>query len=256
MTLGATPQPADVVAELGLTLPYTFQKSDARPWDLAGLATSADLVFPTSFANKSVITQTDSRTTAATSHATVSFGAAGASRWVIVLAWHGNTGTNPGQTPTCTIGGVAATRIAAHSTGDGASTAVGVAMFVAQPSGTTGTVAVTWGSLSTTIVALRVVNYNCTAATSSGAQGTAGAALSIDIPNKGILIAAVGRSDDTTAITWTNVTEKADESAASTRRSWGWDSLMATQSGRSVSYSPFSSAQGATAVRAASFPLA
>ncbi|RWK12178.1 hypothetical protein [Mesorhizobium sp.] len=55
MTLGSTPQPADVVAELGLAFPYTFQKSDPRPWWLADLATSSSIVFPTSFANKSAV---------------------------------------------------------------------------------------------------------------------------------------------------------------------------------------------------------
>jgi len=200
--------------------------------------------------------QTDSRTTAATSHTTVSFGLDMPGRWVLVFAWHNNTSSNPGQNPSATIGGISATRIAAHSTGDGAGTAVGVAMFVAQPSGANGTVTVSWGGLTTTIVAIRVTGYDLSAAVSSGGKGTAGNSLSINIPDQGLLIGAVGRAAEGTAITWTNLTEQADESAAGSRRSWGWDSPLTAQTGRSVSYSPFSSGQGQNAVIAASFAQA
>lgn len=199
------------------------------------------------------VEQTDSRTTAATSHSTVNFGPDVPGRWILILAWHGNTASSPGQNPSATIGGISATRINAHSTGDGAGTAVGVAMFVAQPSGLNGTVAVSWGGLTTTIVAIRVTGYDLSAAVSSDAKGTAGNSVLIDIPDQGLLIGAVGRADEVTSITWTNLTEKADESAAGTRRSWGWDFPLPAQTGRSVSYSPFSSALGANAVVAASF---
>lgn len=246
---------ADIRTELGMAAGTSITFPSAATRDLCGVA-SGSIVIPTDFHGKSVITQTDSKTSAATSHAGVSFGAAGTSRWVVVLAWHHSTSNDPGQTPTCTIGGGSATRIAAQSTGDGSGNAVGVAMFVAQPSGTSGTVAVSWGGLSTTIVALRVVNYNCASAHSSDGSGSASGSASINIPNKGVLIGAVGREDEGTGITWTNLTEKADESAGGSRRSWGWDSLMSTQSGRSVSYSPHSGSQGANAFVVASFALA
>lgn len=254
MTLGATPQPADVVAELGLGLPYTFQKSDGRPWDLAGLATSADLVFPTSFANKSIVTQTDIRTTAATSHSSVSFGADGTNRWVVVFAFHGDTGTNPGNTPTATIGGVAATRITAGSTGSGG-TACGSAIFVAQPSGASGTVAVTWGSLSTIIVVLRVVNYTMSAANSADGASSPdpSSSLSIDIPTNGLLIGCEIKNDTNTT-TWTNLTKQGESTVFTTKSiSYGWDYNMSLQAGRAVSWSPYSSSGGTSSGRAASF---
>lgn len=245
---------ADIRTELGMAAgaSITFP-TDVR--DLIGVP-SGSIVFPTDFYGKSVVTQTDTKTTPATSHAGVSFGATGTGRWVVILAWHGSTSSNPGLNPTATIGGQAATLIVARTTGDGGSNAVGVALFVAQPSGTSGTVAVSWGGLDTTIVALRVVNYNCAAAHDTDEADTATATLSVNIPNKGILIAAVGREADTTAITWTGVTEQGDADYGANRASWGWDTLMTTETGRSVTYSPHSSSQGQNAVIAASFALA
>ncbi|RWL14894.1 MAG: hypothetical protein EOR57_31605 [Mesorhizobium sp.] len=196
------------------------------------------------------ITQTDSRTTAAASHATVSFGDVTATSWVGILAFHGNTGTNPGQTPSCTIGGGAATRIVAHSTGDGTSIATGSALFVAQPGVTSGTVAVTWGVLNTTIVVFRTTGYDLSAAFDT-AKDTAN--MSLDIPALGLTIAATQNASGTGNVTWTGLTERGDEAANSKIRSWAWDLHMALQSGLSVSPSPYSATQGRSADIVASF---
>ncbi|MBZ9922596.1 hypothetical protein LB579_33615, partial [Mesorhizobium sp. BR1-1-7] len=53
MTLGSSPTPAQVVAELGLTFPYTFP--DARTRWLADVGTSDSITFPTSFASKTAL---------------------------------------------------------------------------------------------------------------------------------------------------------------------------------------------------------
>lgn len=202
----------------------------------------------------SSVTQTDSRTTTATSFANVNFGPDGVGRWVAILVFHHNTSVSPGQTPTATIGGVSATRIAAHSTGNGSGTASGIALLVAQPVGASGTVSVTWGGLSTTIVALATVGYDLSSAFAAAAAGSSGGGVFLtDIPAQGLLLGAVCRANDTAAVTWTNLTEKADESVIGNRRSWGWDFPLASQSGRSVSYTPYSSGQGQNAGLVASF---
>lgn len=202
------------------------------------------------------VEQTDSRTTATSSHAAVNFGTDVPGRWVLVLVWHNNTSINPGQSPSATIGGIPATRIAANSTGNGSGTAVGTAMFVAQPSGNSGAVTVSWGGLSTTIVAIRVTGYDLSAAVSSGSKGVTGNSIPIDVPDQGLLIGSVGRANGSSSVTWTNLTRKADEEISAMRRSWGWDFPLASQTGRSVSYSPFSSSLGANVIAAASFAKA
>lgn len=199
------------------------------------------------------IVQTDSRTTAATSHTSVNFGAATDGAWVGVLAFHGNTSLSPGQVPTATIGGTAANRIIAHSTGDGVGLASGVALFTAQPGVTSGTVAVaTWGGLPVTILVFRTFGYNLGSAFSTDKDTSL---LSINVPNLGLTVGAVQNASGTGNVTWTNLTERGDETANSKIRSWAWDFGMATQTGRTISPSPWSGVNGATAVIAASFSL-
>ncbi|TIQ35987.1 MAG: hypothetical protein E5X48_11215 [Mesorhizobium sp.] len=115
MTLGSTPQPADVVAELGLVFPYTFQKSDPRPWWLADLTTASSIVFPTSFANKSAVKVMDTVGPSAlgTSHsfAGVNFGLDYTNRILVVyvFAQSKNAGASvPAQVlvSSWTVGGV------------------------------------------------------------------------------------------------------------------------------------------------------
>lgn len=244
---------ADIRAELGMTPGASLTIPSDPVRDLIGVP-SGSIVLPTDFYSKSVVSQTDSRSTPATSHAAVSYGATRVSGGVLILAWHGSTASNPGLNPTCTVSGVNAPLIVARTNGNGAGVACGVALFTAAPSATSGTVAVSWGGLATAIVALRVVNYVITSATDTAEAAEGGATVSLDIPDKGILIGAVAREDSAAAITWTNLTEQGDDATSGgTRRGWGWDTLMAAQSGRNVTYSPFSSSLGQNAVIAASF---
>lgn len=196
------------------------------------------------------IVQTDSRTTAAASHSSVAFGQPGLNVWVGILAFHGNTATNPGQTPTATIDGAGTARIVAHSTGNGVALASGSALFVAQPSVTSGTVAVSWGSLDTTILVFRTTGINLGTAFDTD-KDTAN--MSLDTPALGLLVAATQNASGTGNVTWTNATEQGDETANSKIRSWAWDVNIAAQSGLTVSPSPYSASQGASADIVASF---
>jgi hypothetical protein len=197
------------------------------------------------------VTQTDSRTTAATSFSTVSFGAASTGRQIVLLVWHNDTASNPGQTPTATIGGVAATRVAAFSTGDGASIAVGTAIFVAAPSGTSGTVAVSWGGLNVTIVALRVVGY-AVPAFAAGGHVTDGDTYALGVPTNGLTVGMAGKASTGVDVTWTNLTENGNDDASGSSRSWGWDLPLGSQT-RSITYAPYSTFQGQNTFAVASF---
>lgn len=197
------------------------------------------------------VTQTDSRTTEATSHSAVSFGDDTLGRQVVVLVWHNDTSANPGQTPTATIGGVAATRVAAYSTGNGAGLAVGTAIFVAAPTGATGTVAVTWGTQPVTIVALRVTGY-AAAAFDAGGHVTDGDTFALGVPANGLVIGMAGKAATGVDVTWTNLTEKGNDDASGSSRSWGWDFPLGVQT-RSITYAPYSGTQGANTFAVASF---
>jgi hypothetical protein len=197
------------------------------------------------------ITQTDSRTTEATSHSAVSFGADASDRQIVILVWHNDRVSPPGQTPTATIGGIAATRIAAYSTGDGSGVAVGTAIFVAAPTGTSGTVAVSWSGASVTIVALRLTGY-AVPAFASGGHVTDGNSYALGVPANGLVIGMAGENATGTDVIWTNLTEQGNDDASGSSRSWGWDQSLGAQT-RTISYTPYSGSQGANTFAVASF---
>lgn len=189
-----------------------------------------------------IVIQTDDRTAAATSHTGVSFGTDWSNSWVVVLATHGNSVSNPGLTPTATIGGSAASRIVSRTIGNGSGTAVGSAMFVAQPSGASGTVAVSWGGLATSIIVLRVVGYNCGTAhdTDFSSGDTALMPMTPDIPQNGLLLGFASRGV-ASELSWSGLTERGADSTDSNskRRSVAWDLNMSLETNRAVSVSPW-----------------
>jgi len=197
------------------------------------------------------VTQTDSRTTEATSHSSVSFGDSAADRQIILLAWHDDTSSNPGNTPTATIGGIAATRVAAYSTGNGSGVAVGTAIFVAAPSGTAGTVSVSWSTQPVTIVVLRVTGYGA-AAYASGGHVTDGNSYDLGVPANGLVVGMAGKASTGVDVVWTNLTEKGNDDASGSSRSWGWDWPLGAQT-RTISYTPYSGTQGQNTFAVASF---
>lgn len=250
---------AQILAELGDSFPVTIPNANWRA--LAGKPTGP-LVIPTDFYGKSLVAETDNRTAAATSHAAVNFDVDVAGRWITVLATHGNTGSDPGRTPTATIGGVAATRIEATTTGTGSGTACGVAMFVAQPTGPNGTVAVSWAGLATSIIVLRTVTFALGSAFDKSVGGAADGGsmpMLVDIPTKGLLIGFAARGA-ASELSWTNLTEQGADSTDSNskRRSRGWDYNMSLETNRSVNLSPWTATanNGLNAAIVASFAKA
>jgi hypothetical protein len=197
------------------------------------------------------ISQTDSRTAEATSHSAVSFGADTSGRQIVILVWHNDRLSTPGNTPTATIGGVAATRIAAYTTGSGSGAAVGTAIFVAAPTGASGTVAVSWSGASVTIVALRLTGY-AVPAFASGGHATDGDTYALGVPTNGLVIGMAGENATGTNVSWTNLTEQGNDDASGSSRSWGWDQSLGAQT-RSITYSPYSGTPGANTFAVASF---
>lgn len=245
-----------ILAEIGDGYPVTIPNANWRT--LAGKPTGA-LVIPNDFWGKSwkSVTQTDDRTTAATSHANVSFGTERAGSWIVVLATHGNTGADPGNAPTATVGGSSATRIVARSSGSGSGTAVGSAMFAAQPSGASGTVAVSWSGLATSIVVLRVVGYNLGIVHDIDAANDllGPMPMALNIPQGGLLLGFASRGG-ASELSWTGITERGSDSTDSNskRRTTAWDIGLSAETNRSVSVSPWSTGStGANAAVVASF---
>lgn len=205
------------------------------------------------------ITQTDSRTTPAMSFTSVSFGEDDPSRFMVVLVFHGDTNTDPGDTPTATIGGVSATLIGAKSTGVGGGGVVdacGVAIFTAAPTGTSGTVSITWPQDDgVTIVVLRLVGYSSTA-TDFDIELTSGdGSVTTTAVTDGCIIAGVAKGSDNTNITWTGITERGEENldGADNRRGWAWD-IGLTAGGKTISVSPWTVGLGENIMISVSFP--
>lgn len=246
-----------------------LNRAGGAAWSLTGTVEralanvpSGSVILPNDFWGKSQILQTDSRTTAATSHATVDFGPDCTGRWIGVLAWHNDATSDPGDTPTATIGGVSANRIVQASTGSGdpSNFATGCALFTAQPTGTSGTVAVSWGGLSTTIVVFRTLIYNLSAAHNTeidgGTTGGGDGRVGMNVPTNGLIIGAGGLGSVTTAMSWTNLTERGDETAGN-RRSWAWDDFqpLATGDSRIIDMNPHQATSGYHSMIVATFAL-
>lgn len=199
------------------------------------------------------IEQTDSRTFITgnpKTFSTVSYGAEANREGVVVLVWHGDASSDPGLTPTCTISGVAATRYQPHSTGDGVSEATGTVIFTGTPSGTSGTVAVTWSGsgLAAGIVVLRIVGYSLTPATTFGGSAASDdGSQALTLADKAAVIAIAGSGLSGTNIVWSNLTERGDEldqgAGANNRRSWAYD-INLPSGGRTVSFTPWDPSQG------------
>jgi hypothetical protein len=182
-----------------------------------------------------------------TTYSTVPFGAPAATRYIAVLAWHADTTANPGLAPTCTIGGGAATRIEAASTGTGEGPAVGVALFTrALAAGESGDVSVTWGAAPLQgIVVLRVTGYDLAAAHQTrNSMLPATGTTTIGVPSRGLLIAGSGRRNpDLSAIAFAGVTRRGSD-IVQARRDWGWSHRVAVASAHEVTFTPWQAGEG------------
>lgn len=179
-------------------------------------------------------------------------------RRIVVLVWHGDTAGSPGTIPTCTVAGTGMTRIFVDTTGDGVSNAVGVAMFVGNPTGTSGTVAVTWAAgIPILVTVLRLIGYSSTP-TAFGNEGATGSngQISISTPVGGCIIALGGSGGNNTNLVWTNITERGDDlvMGINNRRSWAWDTGTSGSAVNSI-LTPWSASNGDNSMGVASFPL-
>lgn len=230
MTLGATPQPADVVAELGLTLPYTFQKSDPRPWWLADLATSSSIVFPTSFANKSAVKIMDTVGASAlgTSHsfAGVNFGLDYTGRIfvVYVLAQSKQSAANPSQVliSNWTVGGVGPDGGGSYgfffrSGGSGSTVFCGALSAPFIVSGTSGAISFNTGiatQCSVVVVSTPLITNDALGGFTGGNNASTSLTVNNTAVANGILMAGAVRNKAET-ITMTGVTKRTEFSHVS-----------------------------------------
>jgi hypothetical protein len=153
----------------------------------------------------------------------INFGSEGASR-VIVCAVHWAEGGFHRSLSSATIGGVSAT-IHVQKGHSGGATGLGAAIIsAAVPSGTSGSVSVTFSSSITDclVAAYRVNSMSISATGSDEAQATTQQlSVTIATPADGIIIAAYTGSTNTvgTGVSWTGVTEQYD--TANTTRASG-----------------------------------
>lgn len=180
--------------------------------------------------------------------ADVAFGAPGPQVWNVALLHHFNV-TNQAIISGITIGGATAA-FQLDNTGDGSGGAAGICIARAQPAASSGSVAVTWSTSARpalSLVMLRVVGFDLTTPSDTAelpngsTQSGTGKTLNIDTVADGILFGGACKRN-TNNITWTNLTERGEDTQGSHRRSWGWDFPTALQSNRSVSFTGTGSA--------------
>jgi hypothetical protein len=157
--------------------------------------------------------------TASFSFTTQSFGAADATRRIIVCPSGRRTGgTNPnGGVASMTIGGVSATEVTSVTNAGNH-----MAMWIAAvPSGTTGTVAITWTNTQNkcAIGVFSLLNSTSSAIASATSISSPLSSGSLSIPENGCAVGA-GYSGINTTTTWANLSEDFDANDAG--ESWTW----------------------------------
>lgn len=245
MTLGATPTPAQILAELSQAFPYTFP--DARTRWLADLGASDPIVFPTSFANKTsakvAASVADAGGTSPHTFSSANFGLAFSDRVLIACTClRGNAASGMNVTGV-TIGGVSAV---GNDNGEflAAGPCIGTGIFAAAvPSGTSGDVVVTWSGQAANasgLILLSVSGISTTAFAQAsqvfGGGGGTSAANTLDIPSNGLQIWNSGHSN-TNAATFSGVTERAALTVGTAQFKVGFDNRMNSETARAVSAS-------------------
>jgi len=230
MTLGSTPQPADVVAELGKSLPYTFQKSDPMPWWLADLDASSSIVFPTSFANKSAVKIMDTvgPTAQDTSHsiAGVNFGLdyTGRTLIVYVFAQGKASAVSPSQVliSNWTVGGLGPDGGGSYgfffrNGGVGSTVFAGALSAPFKTTGTSGTISFNTAirtQCSVVVVSTPLVTNTALGAYTGGNNASTSLTVNNTAVSNGILMAGAVRNRVET-ITMTGVTKRTEFSHVS-----------------------------------------
>jgi hypothetical protein len=256
---------SDINVELGRSAGAAFDINGASERALAGVASG-----PISFSNflgkaSLLVEKTDERTVQTGSpkvFTACSYGNPAGRSGILILAWHGDTTTNPGANPTCTVSGVNATRIVADSTGDGASDAIGCAIFSSTVTDTSGDVRITWGNspLPVSIVVLRVVGYTVTSANTEtdsgpGSDGQIGAGLT---SSHSLIVAIAGSGQSLSTLTWAGLTQQGQQSGVNyggtnNVRTWAWKLDMTSPLSPSPKVTPWSAAQGSNCIVGAAF---
>lgn len=246
---------SQINVELGRASNAAFDLQGTNERALAGIPSGA--ISFSDFLGKAwqSITQTDSRLTADSGTSTRTFnscalGPASTGRKITgVLLFHGDTSNDPTTSGwTCTVGGTSMTGYGFATTGSGTGAAAGSGIFLGTPSGTSGNIViagVNWTGVPLSIVVLDIEGYLVTPASSYSRQPSNGGSKTSVIPSNGaaIVLASYG---DTGGTTWTNLTERGDESwnGSGNERSWAYDGSMPANGGLTISASPWSGANG------------
>lgn len=238
---------AEILEEIGDSFPVTIPNANWRT--LAGKPTGS-LVIPTDFYGKSwrSVSLVDTSSSASES---VSYGASRSDRWIVILAVGGDASS--AYNLACTISGVPANVIVRHSSGTGAGTATGTAIFTGQPSGTSGTVTIT-GTTTMRFYVLRVTGYDCSAAVfSDDSAGSGIPPWSATVPANGLCLGIVQNSNGN-AISWTGLTERISDAALISGKtsSAAWDVNMSASGAKAVSVTA-SDVDGVTSACVATF---
>jgi hypothetical protein len=260
MTLSATPTPADVVAELRDTFPYTFPDGPSR-W-LAGVGSTDAITFPTSFASKQAVvveaasgSHSDGTAGSTWVHtfSGLNFGADFTGRRIVVCIGGASLITS-GATGSMTIGGVTATG-EQHGAWDSNKGAM-AGIFCAAPSGTSGNVVFfsnfRWTSLVAVVLSVAGLPSNTaydTGAANNGGAPNSGVSSSLNIPANGVLISCGAHAFDTAGITLGGVTNKTDYSLSGGAFRYGFDNRLSTQTNKAVSASWGGSKPGAVVAK-------
>ena len=170
-------------------------------------------------------------------------------RWIVILALGGNS-PSP-YNLSATVSGVGADVIIRHSSGDGAGSAIGSGIFVAQPSGSSGTVTVSSSASFERFHVVRVVGYDLSVAVDKFTSTGAAPPWSVDVPAGGLTIAIA--NNRTGALTWTGLTERYDASLSGWRSTLAWDADMPANATTAIDYTPSSDAGGNESACVASF---
>ncbi|TIO15637.1 MAG: hypothetical protein E5X86_19915 [Mesorhizobium sp.] len=167
---------------------------------------------------------------------TAQYGSDVPGRWIVILALGGND--NSPYNLAATISGVSGTVIKRHSSGTGAGNATGTAIIVGQPSGTSGTVAVTGTSATRRFYVLRVIGYNLGSAVFTDDSDGAGIPpWSANVPANGLTLAVCQSSFiGPSPISWTGLTERIPDATLISNHvsSAAWDTNMAANPAKAV----------------------
>ncbi|TPN03802.1 hypothetical protein FJ973_29610 [Mesorhizobium sp. B2-1-3] len=258
MTLGASPSPAQVVAELGQTSPYTFP--DARSRWLADVGSSDPITFPTSFANKTAlkIPATTGASGVSTSHsfAGVNFGPVFTNRRLLcyVIAHGKSAGVETPADVTVTnftvggvppVGGVAPLFFWYYAGTTDSAVFSGVQSDSFNPSGTSGTISFTTNiALNCSVIVFSMIGSNDIESGSSNGNFSEFSPISdtLNVQNDATLI-TVGVQNSSATLTVSGCTKRSQFSpVAGYQCVVGYDNHQAAQTGRAISISGSSGA--------------